>query len=245
MTSALRAEDLVAGYTAEVNILNGLSIAVAEGELVTVVGPNGAGKSTLLKVLMGLLRPRSGKVFLGEADITGARPSIACRQGLAYVPQRENVFETMTILENLEIGLTPNETLSFQDRAQVMFELFPRLAERRSQPAGNLSGGERQMLAMARALMPAPHVLLLDEPTAGLAPRYVDAMFQQVAAINRSGITILMVEQNARAALAMSHRGYVLDLGRNAFEGPGPDLLSNDRVAELYLGGRAEAAPAS
>ncbi len=207
----------------------------------TVVGPNGAGKSTLLKTIVGLLRPKRGRILFDEADITGLRPSGIARLGLGYVPQRDNVFETLSVKENLEIGLTPAPGLAFDTRSAVVFALFPRLAERRSQIAGTMSGGERQMLAMARALMPDPKVLLLDEPTAGLAPRFVDAMFEQVAAINRAGTSILMVEQNARPALALSHRGYVLDLGRNAYEGSGRDLLADPKVAALYLGVRAAA----
>lgn len=233
----LSVDSLVAGYIPEVNILNGASIRVGRGEMVTVVGPNGAGKSTLLKTIIGLVRPRTGRIALVGRTITGLRPSEVVRQGLGYVPQRENVFETMSVRENLEVGLTPNLRLNLQDRLARMFDLFPRLAERRMQPAGSLSGGERQMLAMARALMPDPGVLLLDEPTAGLAPRYVQSMFEQVRAINAAGVSILMVEQNAKPALALSHRGYVLDLGRNAYEGTGRSLLEDPKVAELYLGG--------
>jgi ABC-type branched-subunit amino acid transport system ATPase component len=233
----LATTDLVAGYVPQVDILNGVSIDVAEGEIVTVVGPNGAGKSTLLKVLVGLLAPNSGKVMLDGRDIAGLLPSSIVRHGLGYVPQRENVFETMPVEENLEIGLKPRRSLPLGQRLEAMYTLFPRLRERRRQMAGSLSGGERQMLAMARALMPQPKILLLDEPTAGLAPRFVDLMFEQVAAVNRTGVTILMVEQNATRALAMSHRGYVLDLGRNAYTVEGPMLARDPKVADLYLGG--------
>jgi len=233
----LAATDLVAGYTPEVDILNGLSLSVAKGEMVTVVGPNGAGKSTFLKAVVGLLRLKSGWIVLDGHEIAGLRPSEIARRGLGYVPQRENVFEAMSVEENLEIGLTPRRDASLKTRTGRIFELFPRLGECRAQVAGSLSGGERQMLAMARALMPDPTTLLLDEPTAGLAPRYVEAMFDQVTAINQAGVSILMVEQNARRALAISHRGYVLDLGRNAYEGTGPSLLDDPKVAELYLGG--------
>jgi ABC-type branched-subunit amino acid transport system ATPase component len=229
--------DLVAGYMPQVDILNGVGIAVAEGEIVTVVGPNGAGKSTLLKTLVGLLAPKSGRVALEGRDIAGLQPSAVARRGLGYVPQRENVFETLPVEENLEIGMKPRRDLPLRQRLDAMYGLFPRLRERRRQVAGSLSGGERQMLAMARALMPEPKVLLLDEPTAGLAPRSVELMFEQVAAVNGAGVTILMVEQNAARALAMSHRGYVLDLGRNAYEGEGPALARDPKVADLYLGG--------
>lgn len=236
-TPVLRVEGVVAGYTAELDILNGVDLAVGADEMVTVVGPNGAGKSTLLKAIVGLLRPRRGRIMLEGAELAGLRPSAIARHGLGYVPQRENVFETLSVRENLEVGLTPRPKLGLGERLARMFDLFPRLAERRGQAAGSLSGGERQMLAMARALMPDPKVLLLDEPTAGLAPRFVQAMFDQVAAINRAGVSVLMVEQNAKAALARSHRGYVLDLGRNAHEGSGQDLLEDPKIAELYLGG--------
>jgi len=235
--NVLTIASLVAGYVPQLDILNGVSITVRQHEIVTVVGPNGAGKSTLLKALVGLVAPKSGTIALDDKDIAGLPPSTIVRQGLGYVPQRENVFETMPVEENLEIGLKPRRDLQLKQRLELMYELFPRLRERRRQMAGSLSGGERQMLAMARALMPEPKVLLLDEPTAGLAPRFVDVMFQQVSAINRSGVTILMVEQNATRALAMSHRGYVLDLGRNAYEGEGPALARDPKVADLYLGG--------
>ena len=233
----LSGRDIVAGYSPEVDILRGATVDVTTGEIVTVVGPNGAGKSTLLKVLVGLVPLRTGSLHLGGTDIAGLRPSEVVRRGLGYVPQRDNVFPSLTIEENLDMGLTPRRDLDARGRRDAMHALFPRLAERRRQAAGNLSGGERQMLAMARALMPEPKILLLDEPTAGLAPRFVDAMFEQVLSINRAGITILMVEQNATRALAISHRGYVLDLGRNAFEGEGPVMLKDPKIATLYLGG--------
>jgi ABC-type branched-subunit amino acid transport system ATPase component len=233
----LRAEGLVAGYVAEVDILSGVDAEVRDGEIVTIVGPNGAGKSTLLKAVFGLLPPRAGRVWLHDADITGARPHNITRRGMSYVPQLDNVFPTLTVEENLEMGAIAGRDVDRGERMQAMYELFPRLAERRRQPAGTMSGGERQMAAMARALMPAPAVLLLDEPSAGLAPAFVDAIFDQVLEINRAGVTVLMVEQNARRALGMSDRGYVLDLGKNRFEGPGRELLEDPKVAELYLGG--------
>jgi neutral amino acid transport system ATP-binding protein len=234
--SVLATDGLVAGYSAEVDILAGVSIAVGEREIVTVVGPNGAGKSTLMKAVFGLVTPKAGRVTLRGQDITGKRPSEIAHLGMAYVPQRDNVFESMTVLENLELGATPRRDLAVRSRIDALLGLFPRLAERRRQAVGTMSGGERQMVAMARALMPEPAVLLLDEPSAGLAPLFVDAMFEQVQAINRAGVTILMVEQNARRALALSHRGYVLDLGQNRFTGTGQALLDDPRLAELYLG---------
>ena len=232
----LSTEALIAGYSAEVDILNAVSIAVSAGEIVTVVGPNGAGKSTLMKSVVGLVRPKSGRVVLRGREIVGMRPSEVARLGLAYVPQRENVFDSMTVIENLELGATARPGLAVRPRIGELLELFPRLAERRRQAVGTMSGGERQMVAMARALMARPDIVLLDEPSAGLAPLLVDAMFEQVRAINRTGVTILMVEQNARRALELSHRGYVLDLGCNRYEGSGRALLDDPRLAELYLG---------
>ena len=231
----LETRELVAGYTAEVDILSGVSIRVAAGEIVTVVGPNGAGKSTLMKTVIGLVTPRQGQVLLRDTDITGRRPHEIVRLGLGYVPQRENVFENMSVMENLELGSGDRRASAVAARIEDLLVLFPRLAERRKQIVGTMSGGERQMVAMARALMPKPEILLLDEPSAGLAPMFVQAMFQQVSEINAAGVSILMVEQNARSALGLSHRGYVLDLGRNCFEGPGRQLLDDSRLAELYL----------
>jgi neutral amino acid transport system ATP-binding protein len=231
----LETRELVAGYTTELDILNSVSIRVLAGEVVTVVGPNGAGKSTLMKAVIGLLKPRAGRVMLRATDIVGRRPHQIVRMGVGYVPQRENVFENMSVEENLELGSVGQRGSGLTARIEELLTLFPRLGERRRQIVGTMSGGERQMVAMARALMPKPEILLLDEPSAGLAPMFVQAMFQQVSDVNASGVSILMVEQNARAALALSHRGYVLDLGRNAFEGPGRQLLDDPRLAELYL----------
>jgi len=230
-------EELVAGYVPEVDILNGVSIKVREGEIATVIGPNGAGKSTLIKAIFGLLRPRSGLVQLRGEDITSLQPHSIARRGMSYVPQLDNVFPSLSVEENLRMGAF--EAGSAQERTERMYDLFPRLGERRRQSAGTMSGGERQMVAMARALMPEPQVLLLDEPSAGLAPAFVDAIFQKVEEINQDGVTVVMVEQNARRALAMSDRGYVLDLGQDRFEGKGTELLEDPKVAELYLGGTA------
>ena len=231
----LMTDDLVAGYVPEVDILNGVSIAIREGEIVTVVGPNGAGKSTLIKTIFGLLRPRRGRILFKGEDISRAKPHSITRMGLGYVPQLDNVFPSLTVEENLEVGaLDRSETRS---RIDSMYELFPRLGERRRQVVAGMSGGERQMVGMARALMPEPEMLLLDEPSAGLAPAFVDAIFSKVEDINRTGVTIVMVEQNARRALSMSDRGYVLDVGTNRFEGAGKELLTDEKVADLYLGG--------
>lgn len=233
----LYTEDVVAGYVPEVDILTGVSIKVHEGEIATVIGPNGAGKSTLIKTVFGLLEPRGGLVQFRGEDITGLQPHSIARRGMSYVPQLDNVFPSLTVEENLRMGVF--EAATAPQRTAQMYELFPRLGERRRQTAGTMSGGERQMVAMARALMPDPQVLLLDEPSAGLAPAFVDAIFEKVHDINRAGVTIVMVEQNARRALSMSDRGYVLDLGQDRFEGKGTDLLEDPKVADLYLGGTA------
>jgi neutral amino acid transport system ATP-binding protein len=230
----LETEGLVAGYVPEVDVLHGVDITVERGEMVTLIGPNGAGKSTLVKAVVGLLRPRDGRVLLRDEDITGERPHRIVAQGVGYVPQRESVFPSMTVQENLELGLLHTRN---GPRIEEMLMLFPQLEARRRQPAGTLSGGERQMLAMARALISDPEVVLLDEPSAGLSPLYVDALFEKISEINARGVTILMVEQNARRSLAISHRGYVLDVGRNRFAGTGQELLHNPKVIDLYLGG--------
>jgi ABC-type branched-subunit amino acid transport system ATPase component len=232
----LVAEGLVGGYVPEVDILRGCTLTASDGEVVVVIGPNGAGKSTLAKAVFGLITLREGSVTLRGEDITGAAPHQVTSKGMSYVPQVANVFGSLTVQENLEIGGVLRRNL-MHERMDAMMALFPRLGERRRQRAGTLSGGERQMLAMARALMPDPSVLLLDEPSAGLAPRAVGEVFDTVAEINAAGVTIVMIEQNARRALAIADRGYVLEGGQNRFEGPGPSLLTDPQVAELYLGG--------
>jgi ABC-type branched-subunit amino acid transport system ATPase component len=237
VSDVLAVEGVRAGYFADVPILNGVALTVAPGEMVTIVGPNGAGKSTLVRVVIGLLKPWAGSVRLRGEDVTGSKPHAIVGRGVGYVAQRDNVFATMSVEENLELGSLAHRGADPGERLAEMLSLFPRLDERRRQPAGTLSGGERQMLALARALMAAPEVLLLDEPSAGLSPLAVDTIFEKIGEINESGIAILMVEQNARRALAMSHRGYVLDGGRNRYDGSGPDLLHDPNVVELYLGG--------
>jgi neutral amino acid transport system ATP-binding protein len=233
----LAVENLVAGYVPEVDILTGVDVTVRAGEIVTVIGPNGAGKSTLIKSIFGLLPPRQGRVILRGEDLAGLRPHSITRRGMSYVPQLDNIFQSLTVEENLEMGAL--ESSRSRTQMERVYELFPRLGERRTQAAGTMSGGERQLLAMGRALMPDPEVLLLDEPSAGLAPAFVEAIFAKIEEINRSGVTLVMVEQNARRALAMSDRGYVLDVGQNRFQGPGKELLEDPKVAELYLGGTA------
>lgn len=242
MTDALlEVEGLRAGYGG-VDIVRGASVRVAQGELVVIVGPNGAGKSTLLKAVFGLLRPRAGRVAFAGQDITGLGPERVARLGLGYVPQVANVFPTMSVKENLELGGYLRSD-GGRGRLEALLREFPRLRERLHQRAGLLSGGERQMLALAKALMLDPRLLLLDEPSAGLAPAMVDEVFAKVRAFQAGGVAVLMVEQNARRALAQADRGYVLDQGQNRFEGPGPSLLANPDVARLYLGLRPAAEP--
>jgi branched-chain amino acid transport system ATP-binding protein len=236
----LDAREVVAGYVPEVNILNGTNLELHEGELVGIIGPNGAGKSTLIKALFGLIPVRSGTVTFRGKDITGLRAHQLVSQGIGYVPQNNNVFPRLTVAENLEMGLylKPKQ---FDERFEVVSDMFPRLGERRGQRAGSLSGGERQMLAMGRALMMNPDLLLLDEPSAGLSPVFQDEVFINCRRINESGVSIIMVEQNANRCLQICHRGYVLDQGRNAYTDTGDALLTDPKVIELYLGTLAQA----
>jgi branched-chain amino acid transport system ATP-binding protein len=236
----LDAHDLVAGYIPEVNILNGCNLTVNPGEFVGIIGPNGAGKSTLLKAILGQCAVRSGTIRLGSEDITGRKAHELVAMGIGYVPQMRNVFPSLTVRENLEMGcyLAPR---MFDDRYEYVTTLFPRLSERATQRTGALSGGERQMVAMGRALMMDPKVLLLDEPSAGLSPVLQDEVFVRCRRINQEGVAILMVEQNARRCLQVVHRGYVLDQGQNAYTGTGRALLSDPNVIELYLGTLAKA----
>jgi branched-chain amino acid transport system ATP-binding protein len=235
----LHAENLVAGYVPEVDILNGCHVEVFPGELVGIIGPNGAGKSTLVKAIFGLVPVRSGSVTLRGIEITRHRAHELVAAGVGYVPQNANVFPNLSVVENLEMGMYLRPR-GFKRRFDDVSELFPLLARRRHQKTGSLSGGERQMVAMARALMMAPAVLLLDEPSAGLSPMLQTDVFNRVADINASGVSILMVEQNAMRCLEIAHRGYVLDQGRNAYTGTGTHLLNDDKVVELYLGTLAQ-----
>ncbi|MCW2921480.1 MAG: transporter ATP-binding protein [Thermoleophilia bacterium] len=234
---ALSIEQLVGGYVVGVDILRGIDLRVNPCEIVTIIGPNGAGKSTLVKAAFGLAKVRTGRVLLDGDDVTGCRPNELVRRGIGYVPQRQNVFPTLSVRDNLMIGgITRTELIA--ERTERMFEVFPRLKEREKQAAGTLSGGERQMVAFARALMPRPSVLLLDEPSAGLAPRIVGEVFEIIQRVrDEANVSVLLVEQNARRALAISDRGYVLDQGMTAYEGTGTELLADPKVGELYLGG--------
>ena len=236
----LHAQELVAGYIPGVNILNGCDLEVRAGEFVGIIGPNGAGKSTLLKAILGMCKIRSGSISLNGQDITGRKAHELVPLGVGYVPQTKNVFPSLTVKENLEMGCFLNPSV-FKDRFAYVAEMFPKLADRAAQRAGALSGGERQMVAMGRALMLEPKVLLLDEPSAGLSPALQDEVFVQCRTINASGVAILMVEQNARRCLQVVNRGYVLDQGRNAYTGTGRELLGDPNVIELYLGTLAKA----
>jgi len=233
--SLLEVSDVVAGY-GETEILHGVSIAVEEGQIVTIIGPNGSGKSTLLKTIFGLVQPRKGQVRFHGEDITGMAPEIVVRKGLCYVPQSSNVFPSLSVNENLEMGAFVR-TDDFRQRLEEVYALFPDLTERRKSRTGTLSGGQRQMLALARALMLDPVLLLLDEPSAGLAPNLVNSVFEKILGINSAGVAIVLVEQNAREALGLSSWGYVLASGQNQLENRGENLLKNPEVVKLYLGG--------
>ena len=231
----LKARNLISGY-GEMDILHGVSIELGDKEIVSIIGPNGAGKSTLLKTIFGILTPREGVVELHGEKVTGLSPDKIVRRGMSYVPQLDNVFPSLTIQENLEMGAFIR-TDDYRDKLHEVYDLFPLLKERRNQKVGSLSGGQRQMVAMGRALMLDPKVLLLDEPSASLAPLLVGMIFEKIIDINTTGVTILIVEQNARETLKISDRGYVLAMGRKVFEDTGKAILENEEVGKLYLGG--------
>jgi ABC-type branched-subunit amino acid transport system ATPase component len=234
----LVADSLVVGY-GEVDIVKGASVQVHPGEVVVILGPNGAGKSTLMKAVAGLLKPRGGRVLLEGRDVAGLPPQALVAAGLACVPQVSNVFPSLTVDENLDMGaFLRNDAEGVEASRRRVRELFPTLGERAGERVGRMSGGQRQMVAIGRALMTDPRVLLLDEPSAGLAPNLQDLVFEQVRRIADAGTPVLMVEQNAKKALARSDRGYVLDQGQNRYEGRGVDLLNDPNVGKLYLGSR-------
>ncbi len=236
--NVIEVHDLVAGYVPGVDILRGTSVHVGPAEMVGIIGPNGAGKSTLIKAIFGLVPVRSGRIELEGSDIAGTPGFELVKLGVGYVPQVGNVFGTLNVEENLRMGvfLRPDR---FERRRDDVFDLFPVLAERRSARAESLSGGQRQILAMGRALMMEPSLMLLDEPSAGLSPSMQDEVFDRIDAINREGVSILIVEQNAHKALRICHRGYVLDQGVVAHTGTGTELISDPKVIELYLGSLA------
>ncbi len=231
----LEAREVFGGY-GSADILNGISMKVRRGEFVSIVGPNGAGKSTAMKSLFGLIKIRSGQVVFDGKEITKLRPDQIVRQGICYVPQEFNIFPTLTVKENLDMGAFIRNDDYSEDLERV-YELFPILKERRRQLVGTMSGGQRQMVAMGRALMLKPQLLMLDEPSAGLSPNFIDIIFERIQEINKTGVGILLVEQNARQALEISDRGYVLVMGRNRHEDTGPNLVNNKEVAEMFLGG--------
>lgn len=231
----LQVEGVRVGYQ-EVDILHGVSLSLEEGQIVSVIGPNGAGKSTLLKTIFGLLQPRNGKISFKGEDITGLKPEKIVQKGISYVPQVENVFPSLSVQENLEMGAFIRSD-DFSHKYKEIYELFPVLEEKRKQKVGHLSGGQRQMVAMGRALMLDPEIILLDEPSAGLAPLLVSNIFEMIKEINSNGISIIIVEQNAKKALEMADHGYVLAMGENVLDDTGAALLANEDIGRLYLGG--------
>ncbi len=233
--SLLQVEGVRVGYN-EVDILHGVNLSLEEGKIVSVIGPNGAGKSTLLKTIFGLLQPKDGRISFKGEDITGLKPEKIVQKGISFVPQVENVFPNLSVQENLEMGAFIRSD-DFSHKYQEIYELFPVLEEKRKQKVGHLSGGQRQMVAMGRALMLDPEIILLDEPSAGLAPLLVSNIFEMIKEINSNGISIIIVEQNAKKALEMADHGYVLAMGENVLDDTGAALLANEDIGRLYLGG--------
>ena len=233
--TVIECNGIAAGYVKGLNILQGIDMIINEKEIVSIIGPNGAGKSTLLKAIMGIINISGGRFFIDGVEKTNTPTHQIVKEGVGYVPQVENVFPSLTIEENLEIGSWSIDT-NIKQTISKIFDDFPMLKERRKDKAGNLSGGQRQILALARALATSPKILLLDEPSAGLSPVAIKEVFEIVKEINSKGVAILLVEQNAKRALNFSDRGYVLDQGRNAYQGKGQELLNDPRVVDLYLG---------
>jgi len=238
----LTATGIVAGYRPDLPILHGVSVQIAEQEIVTIIGPNGAGKSTLIKVISGLVPLSQGTIQLSDNDITRVEPHRLAAMGVGYVPQTANVFTTLSIQENLVMGAMGLERARALERIETIYELYPELANRRQEKAGILSGGQRQMLAVARALLPEPQLMLLDEPTAGLSPKAAEELFANILNLVGNGVSILMVEQNAKAALRISDYAYVLAEGQNRFEGNAKTLLDSEEIGEIFLGVRRQTA---
>jgi ABC-type branched-subunit amino acid transport system ATPase component len=232
----LQVRDVSSGY-GDTEVLHGVSMHLNDGEIVTIIGPNGAGKSTLLKTIMGYLRPTQGKILFRDEDVTGLRPDEKVRRGIGYVPQLENVFPSLTVEENLEMGGYIEDKRHLVERIEGAYELFPVLRERRGQKVRTMSGGQRQMLAMARALMTEPSLLLLDEPSAGLSPKVSATVFERIREIHQGGKAIIIVEQDAYQSLGISNRGYVLAMGQNEYEDEAHKILDSRKIREAYLGG--------
>ena len=232
----IEVKDVVSGY-GRTDVLHGVSIYVELGEIVTIIGPNGAGKSTLFKTIMGYLMLRSGKVIFSEEDVTKLKPNQKVIKGMAYVPQLDNTFPSLTIRENLEMGGYSKDTEAVQKGIELAYSTFPILIDRRNQRARTLSGGQRQMLAMSMALMTEPSLLLLDEPSAGLSPKVADEVFNQIESLHKKGIGILIIEQDAQRSLSISDRGYVLAMGQNHFDGSADTILNDPQIKEAFLGG--------
>lgn len=230
----LEARAIVSGY-GQVEVLHGVSVRIEEEEMVSIIGPNGSGKSTLMKTIFGLLNPWEGDVIFAGDKIGGLNPDMIVRKGMCYVPQEDNIFPTLTVEENLDMGAFIRED-DYSERIKEVYRMFPALKEKRDQRVGALSGGQQQMVAMGAALMLDPQVLLLDEPTAGLAPNLAEMILNKIKEINETGVAILVVEQNARQALKLSNRGYILAMGENKLEGKSGELLDNEEVGTLYLG---------
>ena len=234
--SLLEVHEVVSGY-GRTDVLHGVSISVERDEIVTIIGPNGAGKSTLFKTIMGYLIPRSGKVVFSEEDVTQLKPNQKVEKGIAYVPQLDNTFPSLTIRENLEMGGFSKDSDALQQGIESAFSTFPILSDRRNQRARTLRGGQRQMLAMSMALMTEPALLLLDEPSAGLSPKISDEVFNQIMSLHQKGIGILIIEQDAHRSLNISDRGYVLAMGQNHFDGSADTVLNDPQIKEAFLGG--------
>ncbi len=232
----LQVKDVYSGY-GDTEVLHGISIYLNEGEIITIIGPNGAGKSTLLKTIMGYLQPNRGKILFRDEEVTNVTPDEKVRKGIGYVPQLENVFPSLTVEENLEMGGYIEDKRRVIERIEEAYQLFPVLKERRGQRVRNMSGGQRQMLAMARALMTEPSLLLLDEPSAGLSPKVSATVFERIKEIHQKGKAIVIVEQDAYQSLGISNRGYVLSMGQNEYEGEARKILDSRKIREAYLGG--------
>jgi ABC-type branched-subunit amino acid transport system ATPase component len=237
MLPILEVQDIYSGY-GKIEVLHGVSIHVEPAEIICIIGPNGSGKSTLLKTCFGLLKPKKGSILFFSQDVSLIDPEERARIGIAYIPQGKNIFPSLSVRENLEMGGTPlGESKAIEKAIQAIFDQFPILRQRMKMKAGLMSGGEKQVLSLARALMVKPRLILLDEPSLGLAPKVIDEIYETIRKINSEGIPFLIVEQNARKALGMAHRAYVLDLGKNRLEDTGEGLLNNEEVKRLYLGG--------